>query len=539
MDTQAPFTAEEELLAEPAKRPGKRSWTAPISLAVLMILAVSLQVGGGAYSADLAGYDETGHYVTGLMVRSYVLSFDWFRPMAFAQAYYDHYPRVALGHWPPVFYAVQTFWTVPFTASRTSILLFMALQTALCGMLIYLLWRKQIGGWEACGVAFVFVLTGAVQWLTLHVMAEMIVLVWMLLAAWAFSAYLDSGRWRESLLFGCFAVAAIMTKVNGFSLALLPPLAVLFNRKLHLAYRANFWAPAGLVGVICLPWYALTMKAAKDGWQGSTDPGFLLKSVAVSNLDSIYHELGIAILLSAAVGLYFSVLRPVFARRAVENVWAVSAGLILAVFVFHTFIAPVREARHLVYAFPAILALAACGIRHLASMLQSVFRGQALAVGIVAAVVIAGFLAQSFRLERKPTMGASELAGILGSQPYAAFDVFAASRDARGEGAVIAELAMRDPMPSRRVVRASKVLASTSWSGGVYELLAENTDEVIKILRKQDIRVVVIEKPGSEEGPPHYLRVVEATLDRPDLFSRIEFPERQWAFEMYLLNSSN
>jgi 4-amino-4-deoxy-L-arabinose transferase-like glycosyltransferase len=472
------------------------------------------------------------------MVRGYALSFDWRDPMGFAQAYYHHYPRVALGHWPPVFYAVQTLWTLPFSPSRLSILAFMAFQTALCGTLAYLFWRERTGHVAAFGIGAVFLLTTTVQWLTAHVMAEMLVLVWMLLAMWAFAAYVRSERWRDSVLFGCFAAAAIMTKANGFALALLPPMAVLLSRKLHLSFRPSFWAPAGIVVAICLPWYALTINAAKDGWTGSTDPQFLLKSVARANLESLYSELGIALLFTAVAGLYSSTLKPVWAGRPVHPVWAVSAAAIVSVLVFHTFITPVREARHLSYAIPAILAFSACGIRYLASWLWPVGRKTGLAAASIAAIVLAAFVAQCFRITEKPSMGAADLAALLASGPYANKQILAASPDARGEGAVIAEMAMRQPLPLRRVIRASKALASTSWDGGRYQVLAEDTSQVMAILAAQGAEIVVIEKPGSQTGPPHYVRVLEAIQERPELFARLSFSGSPQDFEIYELRAA-
>jgi hypothetical protein len=41
------------------------------------------------------------------MVHDYVLDFPWPNPLRFAQAFYDYYPKVAFGHWPPFFYVVE------------------------------------------------------------------------------------------------------------------------------------------------------------------------------------------------------------------------------------------------------------------------------------------------------------------------------------------------------------------------------------------------------------------------------------------------
>src|SRR4051794_28093637 len=77
---------------------------------LLLFLAVTvlLQWLSGTYQSDFGGYaDEPAHYVTGLMVHDYIATGFPGRPQQYAENYYLHYPKVALGHWPPVFYLMQ------------------------------------------------------------------------------------------------------------------------------------------------------------------------------------------------------------------------------------------------------------------------------------------------------------------------------------------------------------------------------------------------------------------------------------------------
>src|ERR1043165_4996104 len=115
---------------------------AQLALAFLVFfgLAVLLQWQGGAYQAEFGSEpDEAAHYVTGLCVRDYIVG--GFRengnPLKFAQNYYEHYPKVALGHWPPGFYLIQSAWTIPFSPSRTSVMLLMAFLTALISTVLF------------------------------------------------------------------------------------------------------------------------------------------------------------------------------------------------------------------------------------------------------------------------------------------------------------------------------------------------------------------------------------------------------------------
>src|ERR1700758_3440929 len=70
----------------------------------LLGFVVILQFLGGAYASGFGGYpDEPAHLVTSLMVRDFLASLDFRHSWQFAQQYYYHYPKVAIGVWPPGF----------------------------------------------------------------------------------------------------------------------------------------------------------------------------------------------------------------------------------------------------------------------------------------------------------------------------------------------------------------------------------------------------------------------------------------------------
>ena len=81
----------------------RRHWKQDIMALVLFLAAtVGWQLQTGAYKSEFGGHpDEAAHYVTGLMIRDYLTGGIPEHPMKFARNYYDHYPKVALGNWPP------------------------------------------------------------------------------------------------------------------------------------------------------------------------------------------------------------------------------------------------------------------------------------------------------------------------------------------------------------------------------------------------------------------------------------------------------
>ena len=63
-------------------------WRNIAVFALFFSVTVLLQILGGAYRSEFAGYpDESAHYVTSLMVRDFIAGLDYTEPMKFANEY--------------------------------------------------------------------------------------------------------------------------------------------------------------------------------------------------------------------------------------------------------------------------------------------------------------------------------------------------------------------------------------------------------------------------------------------------------------------
>src|SRR4051812_19677115 len=88
-------------------RPTNSPFLSRMALTSLVVFfwIIFLQWSGGGYTSEFIGYpDESAHYVSGLMVHDYLhhlISFESVSPLKFASDFYDYYPRVSIGHWPP------------------------------------------------------------------------------------------------------------------------------------------------------------------------------------------------------------------------------------------------------------------------------------------------------------------------------------------------------------------------------------------------------------------------------------------------------
>ena len=192
---------------------------------VLLCLNLAFAYRSGAFRSELtAESDEAAHYITGLMVHDYLAHGIGQPLMAYAANYYLHYPKVALGHWPPVFYIMQAAWGFICSPSRNGILGLMALCTTLIAFTLYRMvereFRTTVGG-VAAGALFLCI--PLVQAYSAMIMSDMVVAMFSLWALWAWTNYLEGERARDALWFAAAASAAILTKGNGFAVTLMAP----------------------------------------------------------------------------------------------------------------------------------------------------------------------------------------------------------------------------------------------------------------------------------------------------------------------------
>ena len=425
-------------------------------LPAFFAFAVTLQVMSGAYAADFAGNpDEPTHYVTGVMVRDYLATFPWQAPMPFARNFYETLSsRRNRTLAPGVLSPCRSIWTLPFGVSRMSVLLLMALLSAATATVAFASVAAAL--WRGCGRrAGAGVSVGANRpGVRAHGDGRNADRAVHAVAVAAYRRYLDTESWRDSLLFGLLASAAILTKPNGLALALVPMLAVLVTRRWTLLKTFPFWLPALVVVLVCAPWYVFTAGLAQEGWSASYDPSWLLREPATVNALHLIRIAGAPLFALAIIGATVE-LWPRWHRR-VDHLSVVMASLLCSVWLFHSFVVPVRDARHLIPAIPAMLSLSAAALAALARFLTSFSwapRHVVTAFGVTTAValLLAGVGNTDVRTGAEAAV--HEVLARTGST-----DVVLVSSEGYGEGVFIAEMAEHEQRPGHRVVRASKVL---------------------------------------------------------------------------------
>jgi hypothetical protein len=472
---------------------------------------VLLQFLAGSYHSEFSGYpDESAHYVTSLMFRDFIAGLDYSEPVKFATDYYAHYPKVAIGHWPPFFYTVEGIWMLLFSTSRTSVMLGLAMFTTFLAWLTYTFIKRRFG-WKAGALAgLLLICLPLVQRYSDEVMSETLLTIVSFAAALYFGRYIETQRWQDSALFGLFASLAILTKGSGWDLALIPPVALLLTRQFKLLARWTFWLPAVIVVVLCAPWQWMTMGLANQGWNGGDHPTLGYTTHALKGYAPVFvNLLGWGLTPLVLVGLAITIVVPYF-KKNVEPAWAATFALIPAAWIFHSVVPVGVEDRKMIIAVPAMIALLFAGGFWVARRFQW-------NPAIVAAAAILIFALQQFSLVSEVHYGYIEAARYISGRKDLQNARILISSERDGEGMLTSELAMADPVRTgHKIFRGTKVLSKTDWDGNVFACLYQTPDALMQYLQQDQIGIVV-----SDTLPPfspfqHQKVLLEAIRKYPD-----------------------
>ena len=498
-----------------------------IEYLIVFMLFFSVQTGlqwaNGAFSSEFGAYpDEAAHYVTGLMLRDYVSDTTWEPPMTYAENYYAHYPKVAFGHWPPVFYVIQSAWMLLFSHLRISLLFLMIFLTAMLALTVYLTVKKSFGCPAAFGAATLLLMFPIVQKYSGMIMAEIPVALFSFWAVLCFGMFLETEKTKWSAGFGICAALTILTKGNGWALGFVPMLAILFTRRFYLLKRLNFWYPAIIVIIYCGPWYGLTFNMVKNGWHNeSPSLNFTVNAMRFFSLEFV-KIVGWGLSLLIAAGFVKKIILP-FRESGAEGKWAAFGALPLSVWVFHALVPAGMEDRHLMTALPAVLMFLAAGISYVCDLpyFQNIAYKRKAAIVILSLAIV--FSYETYTFPGKAWYGFGDVVRDLLSKQEFQDSVMLISSDERGEGMFISEFAMQEHRPGHILLRASKVLATSRWSGAQYELICATPDKIMNYIKKIPAEIVVIDEslPAASRLAHHNLleETIKLYADRWELLS--------------------
>jgi len=463
------------------------SWEALIVFALALAVTCAVQWRADAYQTEFALLpDEPAHFVSATLVYDYLLRGAPEAPLPFAERYYLHYPKVGIGHWPPAFHTLLALWMMIFGVGRVPVLLFVGVAMALAALLTYWTARRVLGRLAAAAGALLFLMLPLSQLATVTVMTEAPLALLCLAAMVAYVRYLEQPSWKPAVAFGLFAAAGLLTKGSAIGLAFIPPLAVLLLWRWKLLLRWDFWAPAVIVVVCAGPWYYASGDFVPAAMGGAFKRAFLIYrgDSAWDRMLFWGHLTGLPILAAALIGWLRLLLQPGSNRELVSA----AGAFVIGTAVLNVGLPESAEPRHIHHAAAVVSFFAVVGLAWAGSLLPRPARPL---IWVSAATL---FFFAGYREWKKEAYGLIQVAEIVDQDPALDRKALLVSSENFGEGAFVAEMALRNPHPRHVIVRANQLLARAGWSNNEYAEAYSEPQGIAAVLAALPVSAVVMDR---------------------------------------------
>lgn len=486
---------------------------------LLVVASFGLELTGAFQGEFDANPDEASHMMTSLLVHDYLVSGTPLSASSYAERHYGAYPKSAFGVWPPLFHLLAGGWFVVFEPTRFSAIVLMAALLSLSAVLAWAGTYREIGVKAAMALAVSIVVCPLMGSEFGVVIVDALLVPLVLAATFSFARFLDTHSWRDSLWFGGLSALAFLTKYDALLLIFVPLLGIALTRQWSLWRSPKLWAAPAVILLVAGPWYFsqtdMVRYAADMGPEGF--PTILASSRA--NLLGLIRFTGPLGSVLVLVGLFT---RLVSNARPSANA-ATQAGLLFGVWAMHSLIYPLSDLRYLLPAVPALLYFFCAGLHPTARVGRRIFPVFYGVRGLAAISLLFMWVAQP---HERPNRGWRELTAKL--REIAPNKVLLVSGGASAEGAMVAEMALADPrrpqQPAWSVLRASKMIASSTWMGGNYRLRLETSTDVLRSLKSWRVSIVALDVETQQQ--PHQ-RLLLSSLEGPNSSWREERGFRQ------------
>jgi hypothetical protein len=498
---------------------------ATAAYALLFGLAVILaQWRAGAFGADRGlTADEAAHFVSSAMIADFLRGGAWTRPMAFVIDYYAHLPRMAIGHWPPLFHLIQG---LIFVVTGPSVAIALLVQAVIAGLACAVpaaLCRDRLGWAAGFAAGLLVVASPNFLFLTGAVMLDNLTGLMVLLCTLTWADYAERPSGGRAVLLAAAAIAALMTKGNALGLVFLPVIHCAVTRRWILLVRPATLAAAAAVASVVLPWYLLTYHLSAAGFNYALGWDYSSRAVP-AYADFFWRMIG----LPAAAAVLISLWRRLGKGRD-DPVLCACASALIATLAFQMIAPADLQPRYLIAILPLAAILAIDGLA-LASFRVPRWR-TAILVG-AALISIAGVA----RLPRSSSFGTGLLARAV-EQSEAPNPLILLCLSPTGEGAAIASFAADEPEPRHYLVRASQALSTSGFMGGDYHLLVSSPDEVGRWLAEHQIGWLILEESEAARLWPHNVLVAQAA-ERAGWRPQARIERAEGAIVLYRLPAS-
>jgi hypothetical protein len=481
-----------------------------LTLAVAFLFAIFIQYHTGAWRDDFSATgDEASHFTSAVAMRGYLSSHEILRPYDFASQFYLHYPKVAFGKWPPVFYVASGIWFLLVPPSRFSAMLFIALQTSLLALAVFWVASRL----QTRLIAFLSaILVVATPFFAMHAtifMLEPQVAAIALLSLLAFLAFFRRPGWITGACAVLATTAAILTKANGWALLVSAGLSYLWLRRdlsISLVKTAIVFAA---ILVLSVPFYYVFVNAMADGNEASSPTlAFTLHAIP-AYLDGTLESVGIAVCLLFVFRLILC-LRGKYAVGEDRQLIAVLFAWIAGPFLFQSIVPASFEIRHLAIAFPPVCLVAVS----LTGLLAERFGPRFVPTAAIGLILLTIPWTMPARYSELFQITAARIVPKLSASPNGAILI---TSNGPGEGRLVASMVALDPAARDFCVRPTKLIVDSNWGATDYHLLATTKEEVLAKLDSVPVSYVAVHNMELRRSRmAHHALISEALVSAPE-----------------------
>jgi hypothetical protein len=469
-----------------------------------------------SWNGSFATPDAPAHFTTGVMSYDYLRGALGSNPVTFAEAFYVRYPKVAIGHWPPVYYVLQALWYLFIAPSPNSARVLSAIIAAAMALLLWRRLRRTFCPGIAPAATAIFLILPGIQEAAWDVMSDLLTGLFVLLAVWAFSDFLERPEQsRSSWMFALWSSLAILTKGSAWAIGPFAVLAPLLAARYRCFRTRSYWISGAAIIILAAPFFVIVARMGigyplpAPGQFASAEASNRFLAVA-----GLPHSATIVVCALAAVGFVFAIMSRWSneGNNTSETTHAIVCGAWVLAQLLFLFVSPLTfESRVFV---PALAPMAILTTRCIRLIQESLSHRPALAPFVPAAIACLVLAACGFR-------PGSRLDGFRAASDAIPFrprgSVILVSGDVIAEGDFIAERLARDLRRTEIVLRASNALASSMWNGIDYRLRFQSAGEVRQYLLDLPVHYVVVDRSGCSD--PHNRLLAEALLSAPGEFT--------------------
>ena len=488
-------TAGLDALARPLDFGLSERGRAALWLALLLTAALSLQFLAGAYRTETGNYsDESAHFMNALLLRDYVTHAFGQNPLAFAEQYYLSYPKIAPLMWPPFFHVLLGLLLLPGWPPHQAALVFLAAAATLTAYRLSRFARLYSSRTVSIVLAALFLLTPIIVDLSTAIMVDIVLIGLGLEAAWWLARYYVSGETKHVLLFGAFATCCCMTKGNGVAITLLPVLMMLATGRVHLLRTRGLYTSAAMVALLAGPFVYISYRLC-DSMGDFTGTGATL--TLTRGLDFgvfLFRELTPVPFALSMLGAVVAVRRAWTWPPALRTIApAALVALAFAGVLFHTLL-PLEyyAGRYVALAVAPLFALLPLGIAVLIDVAGYPVLHVRATTAVMAVAVLSVVLMRPAAVPRRP-LGYSQIVSTIGTEGLADRRILVIS-DESGEGAMVTEVAIRQPSPAPTIIRGSKLLADGDWMNNNFQTLFGSTAQTLQQLEDLHVDLLVFDR---------------------------------------------